>query len=150
MTSINQPLRRISEDAKLRPFLSSHFDKQNFIKNVIKDGKGEECLSDISSCIDDIKVEIKSYISKHTETLMSGMQDFASLADRYQTLSKSSQILHKKVDRLKNEALEMHDIVRIRTSELERIHSTSISLRLLRQFAHAKSQLNQFNLSQGT
>ena len=147
--SINQPLKRISEDAKLRPFLSSHFDKQTFIKKVIKDNKTEEYLTDITSCVDDIKVEIKGYISKHTEQLMSGMSDFASLADRYQTLSKSSQTLHKKVDRLKTEAVDMHDMVKNRTSELERIHATSISLRLLRQFSHAKAQLDQFKLSNG-
>ena len=146
---MSNPLKRISDDAKLRAFLSSHFDNQTFIKKIIKDGKTEEYLTDISSCIDEIKVEIKGYISKHTDQLMTGMQDFALLADRYQTLSKSSQTLHKKVDRLKIEAVDMHNVVRNRTLELERIHATSISLRLLRQFSHAKSQLDSFQINNG-
>lgn len=58
-------LKRISEDARLRPFLSPLFDPQAYIKTVIKDGKSEECFNNIVSCIEDINVEIKGYISVH-------------------------------------------------------------------------------------
>lgn len=58
-------LKRISDDARLRPFLSPIFDPQAYIKTVIKDGKSEECFNNIESCIEDINVEIKGYISVH-------------------------------------------------------------------------------------
>ncbi len=58
-------LRRIGDDSRLRPFLSSHFDAESYIKNVIKDGKSEECFANIVSCIEDINAEIKDYISQH-------------------------------------------------------------------------------------
>lgn len=59
------PLRRINDDLRLRPFLSHAFDNQAYIKNVIKDGKSEECFHTIVQCIDEINVEIKGYISQH-------------------------------------------------------------------------------------
>jgi len=34
---------------------------------------------------------------------MSGMQDVATLADRYSTLSSTAQKLHRNIDRLKKE-----------------------------------------------
>jgi hypothetical protein len=40
--------------------------------------------------------------------------------------------------------VEVHDLLRARTSELERIHATSTMLRQLRQFAHAIAQLNHY------
>lgn len=58
-------LKRISEDARLRPFLSPLFDPQAYIKTVIKDGKSEDCFNNIVNCIEDINVEIKGYISVH-------------------------------------------------------------------------------------
>ena len=98
-------LRRIGEDPKLRPFLSAHFDRQSYVKNVITESESDACLTDITNCIDDINVEIKRYISKNTENLMSGMQDFALLANRYSNLSATSQKLHNNVERLKLEVL---------------------------------------------
>lgn len=67
MASIQQQsaLRHISEDAKLRPFLSPLFDSQTYIKTIIKEGKSEECFNNIVKCVDDINEEIKSYISEH-------------------------------------------------------------------------------------
>ena len=67
MTSIQKQsaLRHISEDAKLRPFLSPLFDSQTYIKTIIKEGKSEECFNNIVKCVDDINEEIKSYISEH-------------------------------------------------------------------------------------
>lgn len=78
-----------------------------------------------------------------------GMQDVAVLAERYSTLSASSVKLQKSVDRLKKEAVDSHEVVRLKTVELERIHSTSTLIRQLRQFAHAKSQLDHLLQSDG-
>lgn len=96
-------LRKISDDPKLRPFLSAHFDAQTFIKTVIKDGRSEECFCEISTSIEDVNEEIKGYISQHKNDLMSGMQDVAQLAERYATLSSTSQKLRRNIDRLKKE-----------------------------------------------
>jgi hypothetical protein len=77
------------------------------------------------------------------------MQDVAVLAERYSTLSASSAKLQKSVDRLKKEAVDSHELVRLKTTELERIHLTSTIIRQLRQFAHAKSQLDHLLQSEG-
>lgn len=63
--SSHSSLRKINDDARLRPFLSPLFDSQSYIKGVIKDGKSEECFTTIVKCVEDINVEIKSYISQH-------------------------------------------------------------------------------------
>ncbi|KAJ1395083.1 hypothetical protein B484DRAFT_407688 [Ochromonadaceae sp. CCMP2298] len=97
------PLQRMSEDVRLRPFLSQLFDSQAYIKTVIKEGKSEECFTNIVTCIDEINVEIKGYISQHKDDLMSGMQDVATLADKYSNLSTTSQKLHRHIERLKKE-----------------------------------------------
>jgi len=70
------------------------------------------------------------------------MQDVAVLAEKYRALSMSSSKLQKSVDRLKKEAIDSHELVRMKTMELERIHLTNTLIRQLRQFAHAKSQLD--------
>ena len=75
---------------------------------------------------------------------MSGMQDVALLSERYSSLYSTSQKLQRNVDRLKKEALDSYDLVKLRTEELERIHSTSMILRQLRQFVHCKAQLDHF------
>ena len=98
-------IRKVSEDGKLRPFLSSHFDSQAYIKSVIKDARSEECFSTISTCIDEVNVEIKGYISQHKEALMSGMQDVALLSERYSLLFSTSQKLQRNVERLKKEVI---------------------------------------------
>ena len=108
-------IRRVSEDSKLRPFLSSHFDAQGYIKTVIKDGRSEECFQTIATCIDEVNEEIKGYISQHKESLMSGMQDVAMLSERYSSLYSTSQKLQRNVDRLKKEALDSYDLVKLRT-----------------------------------
>ena len=135
-------IRKVTDDAKLRPFLSTHFDAQSYIKTVIKDGRSEECFNTISTCIDEVNEEIKGYISQNKESLMSGMQDVAQLSERYSNLYSTSQKLQRNVERLKKEALESYDLVKLRTEELERIHSTSMVLRQLRQFVHCKAQLD--------
>jgi hypothetical protein len=120
-------LRKINDDSRLRPFLSPLFDAQSYIRTVIKEGKSEECFSNIVRCVDDVNIEIKGYISQHKVSagtsylcffyhlnvflacffyqneLMSGMQDVATLADRYVNLSAKSQKLHKNISRLKSE-----------------------------------------------
>lgn len=58
-------LRRIGEDPILRPFLSSLFDPQAYVKNVIKDGKSEECFNAITDCVEKINEEIQRYISQN-------------------------------------------------------------------------------------
>lgn len=135
-------IRKFSEDPVLRQFLSSHFDAQNYIQGVLKEGRSEECYKDINTSIDEVNLEIKNFIGDNKDELMSGMQDVALLSERYRSLAVSSEKLHRGIERLKQEALESHDMVKLRTTELERIHSTSIMLRHLRQFAHAKSQLD--------
>jgi hypothetical protein len=40
--------------------------------------------------------------------------------------------------------IETHNLVQNRTNELERIHTTGIILRQLRQFAHALGQLEHY------
>jgi hypothetical protein len=68
-------LRKFSEDAKLRPFLSSHFNSQEFIKQVIREGNSEEMVNDIiSTNIVEVNEEIQSYITQHKDDLMGGMQ----------------------------------------------------------------------------
>jgi hypothetical protein len=59
------PLQKINEDNKLRPFLSSLFDAESYIKNVIIEGRSEESFSDIVNGIEEINVKIKEYISLH-------------------------------------------------------------------------------------
>ena len=93
--------------------------------------------------------EIKTYITQHKDDLMSGMQDVAVLAERYRALSSSSLKLQKSVGRLKKEAVDSHELVRMKTTELERIHMTSTLIRQLRQFAHAKSQLDHLLQGEG-
>ena len=43
--------RRASEDARFRAFLSSHFDAQTYVTNVIREGRGEECFAEMTSNI---------------------------------------------------------------------------------------------------
>ena len=68
-------IRRISEDARFRPFLTSHFDAEGYIRcaiiiilvcnfkpncvmfnirSVIKDGKSEEVFMDLETCIAEV------------------------------------------------------------------------------------------------
>ena len=44
-------IRKISEDSKLRGFLSAHFDVQSYLRNVVEQNKSEECSKDINVCI---------------------------------------------------------------------------------------------------
>jgi hypothetical protein len=140
-------IRRINEDHRLRPFLSSVYDNQTYIKNIIKEGKSEECFHTIISCIDDINVEIKGYISQHKDELMSGMQDVTTLADRYMNLSSISQKLYRNINKLKNETNDAYMIVNEKTYILDHIHSTSIILYQLKQYLHGKTQLDLYMLN---
>jgi hypothetical protein len=108
MSSSNSSIRRVTDDSRLRAFLSTHFDRQNFIKNLINEGKSEECLRDIASCLEDINVEIKGYISKHTDDLMSGMGDFANLSERYCNLSLTSKKLSRNAYALHQEVFRIY------------------------------------------
>lgn len=96
-------IRKVSEDVKLRPFLSTHFDSQTYIKTVIKEGRSEECFNNVATCIEEVNEEIKAYISQNKDVLMSGMQDVALLSERYSLLYSTSQKLQRNVDRLKKE-----------------------------------------------
>lgn len=75
---------------------------------------------------------------------MSGMQDVATLAERYTNLSSTSHKLHRNIDRLKKETFDSHSVVQSRTIELERIHATSTMLSQLKQFVRAKAQLDVY------
>ena len=137
-------IRRISEDARFRPFMTTHFDAEGYISSVIKEGRSEEVFADLETCIAEVNEEIKGYISLHKHDLMSGMQDVAVLATRYQALQSLSSRVRASVDRLKKETIGTHDLVESRTMELENIHTTGIILRQLRQFAHALGQLEHY------
>lgn len=89
--------------------------------------------------------EIKNYISLHKHDLMAGMQDVAVLSKRYQTLQATSNRLRLSVDKTKRETFNSYSLVRDRTLELERIHETAVLLRQLRQFTHAKAQLDHYS-----
>jgi hypothetical protein len=134
-------LRRISEDKHLRSFLSVHFNADEYVSEIIRQGKSEEIFAEISKSMEDVKEEIQLYITQNKGRLMGGMQGVAALAERYSMLSITSQKLHRSVEKLKREALSSHDVVQTRTKELERIHQTGSLLRQLRQFAHAYGQL---------
>lgn len=62
-------LRRVSDDPLLRPFLSSLFDSQTYVKTIIRDGKSEECLVAISDCTGKVNEEIQRYIVQHKVSL---------------------------------------------------------------------------------
>lgn len=62
-------LRKIGEDNLLRPFLSGLFDPHAYVKNVIRDGKSEECFNAIVEAVESINDEIKRYISQHKVSL---------------------------------------------------------------------------------
>ena len=96
-------LRKFSEDPRLRPFLSSHFDSQLYIKNIISTGASEECFKDIFEGIDEVNEEIKRFISTHKNDLMSGMQDVALLAERYSNLCHTAKRIRCNIDKLKRE-----------------------------------------------
>ena len=98
-------IRKVSEDVKLRPFLSSHFDSQSYIKTVMKEGRSEECFNNVTTCIEEVNEEIKGYISQNKDVLMSGMQYVALLSERYSLLFSTSQKLQRNVDRLKKEVI---------------------------------------------
>lgn len=75
---------------------------------------------------------------------MSGMQDVAALATRYQELESTAQKLRNTIDKMQREASESYESVRTRTVELERIHETSSLLKQLKQFNHAKAQIDHY------
>ena len=47
------------------------------------------------------------------------------------------------------QALESYDLVKLRTMELERMHTTSMLLRQLRHFFHCKAQLEHLLTAAG-
>jgi hypothetical protein len=47
-------IRRISEDSRFRPFLSTHFDAEAYIRSVIKEGRSEEVFADLEACIAEV------------------------------------------------------------------------------------------------
>jgi uncharacterized protein (DUF1810 family) len=58
-------LRKIGEDPILRPFLSSLFDAQTYIRHIISENKSEECFNSISNSIELINDEIQRYITEN-------------------------------------------------------------------------------------
>ena len=66
-------IRKVSEDAKLRPFLSNHFDVEAYLHSIVEKNQSEECFKDITTCIDEVNEEIKKYITQHKDDLMSGI-----------------------------------------------------------------------------
>jgi hypothetical protein len=52
-------LRKFSEDPRLRPFLSSHFDCQGYVNAVVKEERSETCFAEMNKCIEEVNEEIK-------------------------------------------------------------------------------------------
>ena len=139
---LSSHIRRVSEDAKMIPFLSTHFNSVEFVNDAIRSGKSEQLSGEIAKYIVDVNEEIQAYITKNKDQLMGGMQGVAQLADRYSVLSVTSGKLQRGIVKLKTQALESHKVVQTRTLELERIQTTSAILRYVRQFSHASSQMD--------
>ena len=51
MAAQHSYIRKVSEDAKLRPFLSAHFDVEAYLRSVVEKNRSEECFKDITACI---------------------------------------------------------------------------------------------------
>lgn len=75
---------------------------------------------------------------------MSGMHDVAMLTERFNNLSDLSSTLQTNIQRLKKEVADSYNAVRVKTYELERIHTTWQVLTQLKQFVQAKSQLDDY------
>ncbi|RYY68486.1 hypothetical protein EON63_24745 [archaeon] len=72
------------------------------------------------------------------------MQDVAMLTEKFNNLSDLSSTLQTNIQRLKKEVADSYNAVRVKTYELERIHTTWQVLTQLKQFVHAKSQLDEY------
>lgn len=59
-------LRRASEENRYRAFLSSHFDAQAYVTNIIKEGKSEEYFTQIGSCIKEVSFSSQCYLYSMT------------------------------------------------------------------------------------
>jgi hypothetical protein len=114
------------------------------VRSIIKDGKSEECLSSINDCTEKINDEIQRFISKNKDNLMSGMQDISSLAERYHSLADHSKGLQIIVQRMKRETADSFNLIKARTSELDRIHDASTLLNHVKRFVKAKAQFDQY------
>jgi hypothetical protein len=134
-------VRKSTENPKLRPFLSSHFNQKAYLKTVVEKNESKDVQEEINEFVEEVNEEIKGYISTHKDELMGGMQDVAVLSERYNSLCQNSLKLRSHVERIKNEVTQTHDMVNAKTNELDRIHSCAALLRQLRQFMHARSQL---------
>jgi hypothetical protein len=58
-------IRKIGEDPILRPFLSSLFDNETYIKHIIQENKSEECFNVITNSTELINEEIQRFITEH-------------------------------------------------------------------------------------
>jgi hypothetical protein len=52
--SQSSSIRRASEDARLRDFLSTHFDAQAHVTGVMREGRAEQEFATISACIEEV------------------------------------------------------------------------------------------------
>ena len=134
-------MRRGSEDLSLRPFASPRFDAQAYVRGVLGDRRSEEVLAETERQLAGVNEEISGYIRQHKRELMEGVQDVTALTERYEALQLAASNLRKLAGKLRADARESLEQVRGRTEELERMHETAISLRLLRQFVHVRGQL---------
>ena len=53
-SSQSSTIRKVREDAKLRPLLQQNFAVDAFVKEVIESGRSEECFESISAYIDSV------------------------------------------------------------------------------------------------
>ena len=58
MSTQHSYIRKVSEDAKLRPFLSAHFDVEAYLRSIVEKNQSEECFRDITVCIGKTAVEL--------------------------------------------------------------------------------------------
>jgi hypothetical protein len=57
--------RRASEDSRFRVFLSSHFDAQTYVTNIIKEGRSEEGFNEISSYIQEVNNIFQAFMADY-------------------------------------------------------------------------------------
>jgi hypothetical protein len=135
-------MKRASDDVGLRPFASQLFDAQAYVRGVLSsDRRSEEVLGEVGRHSTAVDEDIGRYITQNRRELVGGMQDVTALAEKYSSLRAVSENLRRVATKSRAEAQEALETVESKTTELERIHDTSVALRQLRQFVHVKGQL---------
>lgn len=133
----------VAEDVRLRPFASETFNAQSFVQSILlSQRQSEEVLPEIETFIQSVNEEISVFIRKNKRDLMRGTEDISLLAAKYTALHQTSQSLLQRASKLRLESTASLQALRAKAEELQRMHSTGVVLRQLRQFVHIKGQLD--------